>query len=132
MKPEAVAAIQSAIDAYFRDCDLSRERMEGKNGLVTVRQTPYTLAGLAAATGIEKDRIRALTKPQCRTKLSASLRDALRRIERYTVEHALLGELQLSVAQMLLSDLGYGAKAIDSAPGDGIVVKLDDPEGWGE
>ncbi|MBQ2770384.1 MAG: hypothetical protein IJF41_04015 [Clostridia bacterium] len=120
-------------EAYFAFCDSTRERVEGKNGQVSFRQTPYTLAGLAERTGLDKETIRDMAQNGSpRSGVVRCLRGALRRIERYTVEHALLGELQLSVAQMLLSDLGCGTRLPEAATGEGIVVRLEDPKGWGE
>ena len=120
-------------EAYFAFCDSTRERVEGKNGQVSYRQTPYTLAGLADRVGLDKETIRDMAQNGSeKSPVVRCLRRALRRLERYTVEHALLGELQLSVAQMLLSDLGCGAHLPEAAAGEGILVRLEDPKGWGE
>jgi len=120
-------------EAYFAHCDSTRERIEAKNGQTSFRQTPYTLAGLADRLGLDKETIRDMARTGSdKSPTVRCLRSALRRIERYTVEHALLGELQLSVAQMLLSDLGCGTHLSETATGEGIVVRLEDPKGWGE
>jgi hypothetical protein len=57
---------------------------------------------------------------------------ALRRIGRYIVEHALLGELQYSVAAKLLDELGTGEKLPPDEEDRRIVIVLEDKEGWGE
>lgn len=124
--------IQSAIRAYFADCDRPRAEEGGKPQKSVCRKTPYTLAGLAAAVGVDRERIKAIAQKPGNGKLSALFRDALRRIERYTVEGALLGELQLSVAQMLLADMGYGVKPSESEKSEALVITMDDPERWGE
>ena len=125
------AAVQSAIEAYFADCDRPRAEDGQKAAKNVCRTTPYTLAGLAAATGIDRDRIKELSRESEASKVGRLFRDALRRIERYTVEGALIGELQLSIAQMLLSDMGYGVKSPDAA-GESLVITMDDPGRWGE
>ena len=118
---------------YFAYCDSTRERIEAKNGQVSFRQTPYTLVGLSDRLGLDKETIREMARTGSdKSPVVRCLKSALRRIERYTVEHALLGELQLSVAQMLLSDLGCGDHLPETATGEGIVVRLEDPKGWGE
>ena len=58
--------------------------------------------------------------------------DALRRIGRYIGEHALLGELQYSVAAKLLEELGTGEKLPPDEQESRIVIVLEDKEGWGE
>ena len=49
-----VRALGERVEAYFAACDATRERMEQRNGAAAYRQVPYTLAGLAAATGLGK------------------------------------------------------------------------------
>ena len=40
-------SLKGKIEAYFAACDATAERVTLKNGSVTIRQTPYTLAGLS-------------------------------------------------------------------------------------
>ena len=123
------ASLGRDINAYFTACDETAERVILKNGNVSYRQTPYTLAGLSEHLGIPQQRIRQSAGGSGRNgKLFA---DALRRIERYTVERALLGELQYSVAAMLLRELGSGEKLPPEEDAQSVVIVLDDPEGWG-
>lgn len=124
-------ALKARVDAYFDACDATNERVILKNGSVSYRQIPYTLAGLSAATGISKSRILQIAAGDGPGKARAILGDALRRIERHVVERALLGELQLHAVPLVLSDLGCGAGGggTDDAR---IVVTLDDPERWGD
>ena len=120
----------SRMEGYFAACDATRERVEQKNGGVSYRQVPYTLAGLAAHLGLDKAEILHRAEGQGGAQRALFL-DALRRIERHLVERALMGELQYSVAQMLLRELGCDAVR---APEEDrrVVVVLDDREGWSD
>ena len=122
-------SLAKRINAYFTACDKTAERVILKNGNVSYRQTPYTLAGLSEHLGISQQRIRQSAEGSGRN--SKQFSNALRRIERYTVERALLGELQYSVAAMLLRDLGSGEKLPPEGDAQSIVIVLEDPEGWG-
>ncbi len=120
-----VRTLAERIEAYFAACDDTRERMEQKNGGVTYRQVPYTLAGLASHTGLDKaDLLHAAAGKGPRARLLAA---ALRRIERHLAERALMGELQATVAQALLRELCPEAPQEDDRR---LVVVLDDREGW--
>lgn len=118
------------IDDYFTACDETAERVILKSGAVSVRQTPYTLAGLAEHLGVSQQSIR--DKAEGRSRDGAQYAAALRRIERFTVERALLGELQYSVAAMLLRELGDGEKLPPDGDAGKVVIVLEDPEGWSE
>ena len=104
-----------------------------KNGSVSCRQTPYTLAGLSEHLGIPQGEIRERAGRGA-DDVARLYADAIRRIERYIVERALLGELQYSVAAMLLGELGSGEKEKLKPDGDDgrIVIVLEDKEGWSE
>jgi hypothetical protein len=124
--------LKSKTEAYFAACDATAERVTLKNGSVTIRQTPYTLAGLSEHLATPQSEILAKGRrgddgTECRL-----YADALRRIGRYIVEHALLGELQYSVAAKLLEELGTGEKLPPSEEDRRIVIVLEDKEGWGE
>jgi len=125
-------SLKSKIEAYFAACDATAERVTLKNGSVTIRQTPYTLAGLSEHLGRPQSEILAKGRKEGEGQESRQLADALRRIGRYIVEHALLGELQYSVAAKLLEELGTGEKLPPDEDEGRIVIVLEDREGWGE
>ena len=124
--------LKDKIEAYFAACDATAERVTLKNGGVTIRQTPYTLAGLSEHLAIPQGEIHAKGRKGCDCAESRHFADALRRIGRYIAEHALLGELQYSVAAKLLEKLGTGEKLPPDEEGNRIVIVLEDKEGWGE
>lgn len=134
-KANGKATTEDRIRTYFLLCDETAERVTLKNGSVSCRQIPYTLAGLAEHLGIDAETIREKARdPKSRT--GRSYAAAMRRIERFTVERALLGELQYSVAAMLLHELNGTNGASGAAKSDGgterIVIVMDDPEGWAD
>lgn len=61
---------------------------------------------------------------------AAVLSWAALRVEQHIVERALLGELNVAVASILLKDWGYGLKQESEAPCE-VKVVLEDPEGFG-
>ena len=128
-KPED---LESKIEAYFAACDATAERVTLKNGSVTIRQTPYTLAGLSEHLATPQGEILSKGRSGTKSKECILYANALRRIGRYIVEHALLGELQYSVAAKLLEELGTGEKLPPSEEDRRIVIVLEDKEGWGE
>lgn len=125
-------SLKSKVEAYFAACDATAERVTLKNGSVTIRQTPYTLAGLSEHLGRPQSEILAKGRKEGEGPESRQFADALRRIGRYIVEHALLGELQYSVAAKLLEELGTGEKLPPDEDEGRIVIVLEDREGWGE
>ncbi len=125
-------SLKSRIEAYFAACEATAERVTLKNGSVTVRQTPYTLAGLSEHLGKPQSEILAKSRKEGDGRENRHYADALRRIGRYIVEHALLGELQYSVAAKLLEELGTGEKLPPDERESRIVIVLEDKEGWGE
>ncbi len=122
--------LANSIEDYFAKCDETAERVILKSGSVSYRQTPYTLAGLSERLGISQQVIRQ--KAESKGPIGRLFASAMRRIERYTVERALLGELQYSVAAMLLRDLGSGEKLPPEEDSGKIVIVLEDKEGWSE
>lgn len=133
------AAIRAAAEAYFQDCDNTRERVVLKNGELTYHQVPYTMAGLCARLGISRETLERArghaTAPtrkrgrQCKEEVA--LREvycwAATRVEQHVVERALLGELNASVAGMLLKDWGYGGE--EHRRDDTLSILLEDSEG---
>ena len=91
------------------------------------RQIPYTLYGLAAATGYAPQRVLELAKGGGAA--ARMLRQAVHRIGAYTMERALLGELPHQVALTALSALEGKEAAVD-----GIVsITMDDAAAkWAE
>ena len=124
-------SLKSRIEAYFAACDATAERVTLKNGSVTVRQTPYTLAGLSEHLAKPQGEILAASRKGGNGTECKAYADALRRIGRYIAEHALLGELQYSVAAKLLEELGTGEKLPPNEEDRRIVIVLEDKEGWG-
>ena len=116
--------MNSAIGAYFAACDATRERRELKNGATEERQIPYTLFGLARAVRLTPEEVlRAFHTGRC-SKEDAILRDAVLRIAAYTLERALLGELNYQSALDALRSLGlFGAP--EQADGT-LSIVLDD------
>ena len=124
--------LEGKIEAYFAACDATAERVTLKNGSVTIRQTPYTLAGLSEHLATPQGEILSKGRSGTKSKECILYANALRRIGRYIVEHALLGELQYSVAAKLLEELGTGEKLPPDERESRIVIVLEDKEGWGE
>lgn len=125
-------SLNTRIEAYFSACDATAERVTLKNGSVTIRQTPYTLAGLSEHLGRPQSEILAKGRTGEPGSEGGLFAGALRRIGRYIVERALLGELQYSVAAKLLDELGTGEKLPPGEEDRRIVIVLEDREGWGE
>ena len=124
--------LEGKIEAYFAACDATAERVTLKNGSVTIRQTPYTLAGLSEHLATPQGEILSKGRSGTKSKECILYANALRRIGRYIVEHALLGELQYSVAAKLLEELGTGEKLPPDERESRIVIVLEDKEGWSE
>ena len=124
--------LESKMEAYFAACDATAERVTLKNGSVTIRQTPYTLAGLSEQLKTPQSEILAKGRRGGKSEERKLYANALRRIGRYIAEHALLGELQYSVAAKLLEELGTGEKLPPNEEDRRIVIVLEDKEGWGE
>ena len=124
--------LEGKIEAYFAACDATAERVTLKNGSVTIRQTPYTLAGLSEHLATPQGEILSKGRSGTKSKECILYANALRRIGRYIVEHALLGELQYSVAAKLLEELCTGEKLPPDEEDRRIVIVLEDREGWGE
>jgi hypothetical protein len=126
--PMDAKSLGERIQGYFSVCDETTEELWGRNGRSGTRRLPYTLAGLAEHVGMAKAALLSLAKG--RGPKAEAVAAALRRIERYTVERALLGELSGSVAAMLLHDLGVPASGADDEDAGRIVIIMEDKEGW--
>jgi len=113
-----------AIGAYFAACDATRERHELKNGGTEERQIPYTLFGLARAAQLTPEEVlRAFHAGRC-SKEDAILRDAVLKVAAYTLERALLGELNYQTALDALKSFGF-FKASEQADGT-LKIVLDE------
>ena len=113
--------LESSIRAYFAACDQTRERTPLKNGGFEERQIPYTLYGLAVATGYAPKRIVELANGG-RGAAARLFREAVSRIEAYTLERALLGELSHQMALATLTPLDGMP---DPQTTDGIEITMD-------
>ena len=131
--PVKAERLNALIRDYFDACDATAERVTLKSGLTSIRQVPYTLAGLAEAIGVDKRRILEFCggEQSGASGRRAMLCQALRRIERYIVERLLMGELTNAAAMLLLRDLGYGAPEA-AEDGGRVEIVMDDPNGWGD
>ena len=114
----------SAIGAYFAACDATRERRELKNGGTEERQIPYPLFGLARAVCLTPEEVLSAFHTGRCSKEDAILRDAVLRVAAYTLERALLGELNYQSALDALKSLGL-FKAADQTDGT-LSIVLDD------
>ena len=113
--------LEEAIRAYFAACDATRERLPLKNGGFSERQIPYTLYGLAAATGMKPKEL--LEKADGSGRTANLLKRAVCRVGAYLEERALLGELVHQVALTALAELG--GEPVQSAPG-GLLITMDE------
>ena len=116
--------MNSAIGAYFAACDATRERRELKNGGIEERQIPYTLFGLARAVRLTPEEVLAAFHTGRCSKEEALLRDAVLKIAAFTLERALLGELNYQAALDALKSMGL-TNAADRAGGT-LEIVLDD------
>lgn len=119
--------MNSAIGAYFEACDATRERRELRNGGTEERQIPYTLFGLARAVRLTPEEVLSAFHTGRCSKEEELLRDAVLKIAAYTLERALLGELNYQPALEALKGMGLSGTA---AQGDGeLQIVLDDAAG---
>ena len=113
--------LEGCIRAYFAACDQTRERTPLKNGGFEERQIPYTLYGLAVATGYAPKRIVELANDG-KGAAARLFREAVSRVEAYTLERALLGELSHQMALATLSTLDGTS---DAPAAGGIEITMD-------
>ena len=91
------------------------------------RQIPYTLFGLARAVRLTPEEVLAAFHTGRCSKEEELLRDAVLKIAAYTLERALLGELNYQSALEALKGMGLSGTA---AQGDGeLQIVLDEAAG---
>lgn len=121
-------AITQAMEGYFARCDETRERFAQKSGGFSERQIPYTLYGLALAVGMNPRRLLQLVRgeggPAWKGRL---LLAGVTRIAAYTMERALLGELNYQTALSALKELGLSEAGEEA--GEGTLEVVLDREG---
>ena len=100
-----VKRMEQAMGAYFARCDGTRERVPQKGGGFSERQIPYTLYGLSAAVSLSPREVLSAAHGQGGRE-GAVLLGGLLRVATYIQERALLGELNGTVAQAALKELG--------------------------
>ena len=97
--------MEQAVRAYFARCDGTRERVPQKGGGFSERQIPYTLYGLCAAVALSPEEVLSAAHGQG-DRVDAILLRALVQVAAYIQERALLGELNATVSQAALKELG--------------------------
>ena len=100
--------------AYFAQCDGTRERVPQKGGGSFERQVPYTLYGLSAAVALSPREVLAAARGQGGGVGDVLLR-GLVRVAAHLQERALLGELNATVAQAALKELGLAEGPAEDA-----------------
>lgn len=127
MNQKPTDRLEQQIRAYFAACDATRERQPLKNGGFMERQIPYTLYGLAVATGYAPRRVLELANG--RGKQGKLMREAVSRIAAYTLERALLGDIGHQAALAALATLDGTPSEAD----EGCVVVMDESASrWAE
>lgn len=97
--------MEEALGAYFARCDGTRERVPQKGGGFFERQIPYTLYGLCAAVSLSPREVLSAARGQGGGEGPILLR-GLVRVAAHLQERALLGELNATMAQAALKELG--------------------------
>ena len=97
--------MNEAVGAYFARCDGTRERVPQQGGGFSERQIPYTLYGLCAAVSLAPEEVLSAAHGQSDAAGTVLLR-ALVQVAAYIQERALLGELNATVSQAALKELG--------------------------
>ena len=117
--------MEQAMGAYFAQCDGTRERVPQKGGGFSERQVPYTLYGLCAALSLSPREV-LLAAREGSGRGGQVLLGGLVRVAAHIQERALLGELNATVAQAALKELG-----LTEGPGEEAMEPLTvvlDPE----
>lgn len=113
--------MEQAMGAYFAQCDGTRERVSQKGGGFSERQIPYTLYGLCAAVSLSPREV-LLTARDRGDRSGEVLLRGLIRVAAHIQERALLGELNGTVAQAALKELGLTEGPEEGAMGPLTVV----------
>lgn len=116
--------LEQVIEAYFAACDATRERFPLKSGGFSERQIPYTLYGLAHATGYAPHTIVTMSQAARKGGKERLFRSALSKIAAYTLERALLGELTHQAALQVLKDMGM--TDAEQAAGGVVTIVMDE------
>lgn len=123
-------ALAARIESYFDLCEASRHEYPLRNGSVQVRYTkPPTMAGLSVFLGVHKDTVYSYMSGQERASLSGettkSIADVLTRardrIEAFTVEASMSGDIDPKTASLILGGFGYTSKTEEKST---VTVRL--------
>lgn len=96
--------LQKTVDGYFAYVDAQpvQHVQVGKN--IYERTVPHTVEGLCAYIGVQKSDVKTLlTDPAANAKCRDIMVTAITRIEALLTEKALLGQLDATVAKIVLS-----------------------------
>lgn len=97
-----VRKLKKSVENYFADCDEANSR--SKKGIAK----PYTMSGMLFHIGLSKKELKKLCEDE---KCRAVIDDAERKIEAFTEEKALSGELSNNASQCSLKyHFGWGEK----------------------
>ena len=119
------AWLQKAAEGYFAQSDGTRERVPQKGGGFLERQTPYTLYGFCLALDMTpRQALQMARQPEKETGEAALVQRGIIRIAAYLQEHALLGELNATVAQGAIKELGLLEEGEEQQP-QALQVVLD-------
>lgn len=116
------------IDEYFEYIDTRPARAVNVGKNVYTRKVPYTEDGLCFYLGVQKGDVkRLLDDPGANAQTKKLMTAALTRIKAYLTEAALLGELDATVAKVVLSSSllsGTGADAEIEAK-NGLKIRIE-------
>lgn len=118
-------ALQKAIDAYFEYVDgLPVQKVQvGKN--IYDRYVPYTVEGLCAHLGVQKADVKQmLTDPGTNAASRTLMTDAITYIEAKLTEKALLGQLDATVAKIVLSGSLLNSADAEIEASNGLTIRI--------
>lgn len=111
---ERFCLIKDGIEEYFSLCNLCNESSKDDSTKKHKILKPYSLSGLLFHLGITKYEFEKL---KCKNKYKKLFESALLRIEAFTEENALTGELSASAASNSLKyHFGWGKETKDLQP----------------
>ena len=122
------AVLRKRIDAYFPYIDQQPARQVNVGKNVYTRKVPYTEEGFCAFLGVQKSDIKKLINdPGADAAVKRMVTDALIRIRAWLTEAALLGELDATVAKVVLASslLSDGPAAAEIEAKEGMRIKLE-------